>query len=226
MKSPGIPTLEKCIGYHFKDRGLAEQALTHRSYRHEKSSKSDNERLEFLGDAALDLAAGHYLYKLFPDAREGDLTKLRSRLTSQPALIEVASHLRIERFLLLGKGEKAGAISDSIRSDALEAVLGAIFLDGGLRSLERVFKKLFIPLLERTLAPSHSDNPKGCLQEFFQQKGTGTPSYRVVSEEGPPHARVFVVEVIMNGEVLGQGRGPSKRIAQSMAAELALSRLG
>lgn len=224
MRNPYRP-LEQRIGYSFRRKRRLAMALTHRSYRFENDdTEGDNQRLEFLGDAALGFATAAHLYEVFPDVPEGELTKLRSRVTSGKTLAEVAAECGLGEFLSLGKGEtqSGGRERPSNLADAMEAVLGAAYLDGGVRAVNRILRKLIVPRIEQ-LHPSHAhDNPKGHLQELSQARWQTTPRYRVIQEEGPSHGRRFTVEVSIQSRVVGRGTGTNKRSAQAEAARQAL----
>ncbi len=221
--------LERALGYRFRRRRWLEQALTHPSFAHEQGPPHpDNQRLEFLGDAALGLAAAAALYAMNPTANEGDLTKLRSLLSSTRALAERAQALDLGRHMRLGRGEDLGGgrARASILADTLEAVVGAAYMDGGMKAATRIFDRVFKPRLDEPgLSPRH-DNPKGELQEWTQRNGASPPRYQLAGEEGPPHQRVFTVRVIVGGETMGEGRGPTKRDAQVNAAREALRQIG
>jgi len=227
MKNPHS-MLEKEIGYKFRKRSLLVAALTHPSFRYEDPDvDSDNQRLEFLGDAALGLVSAAHMYASFPDVREGDLTRMRSRVTSRDALAVVGARLKLCSYLRLGKGEMqtGGHERPSTLADAVEAILGAAYLDGGLKAVEKIFRKSFPPLLQTTLGQPWIDNPKGMLQEYCQQKWKSGPRYQLLIEEGPPHQKSFTVNVAVNGEVLATGSGASKRQAEVMAARGAMEKL-
>lgn len=196
-------------------------ALTHRSFRFESEGvEMDNQRLEFLGDAILGMIAAVHLYRVLEESDEGVLTRLRSRLTSGKMLARIAESVELGAELDIGKGEErtGGRSRPSNLADALEAVLGAVYLDGGLKAAEKVFAKLFLPVLHEYRLDAWHDNPKGRLQEFSQQKWHVAPRYRVVRESGPSHKRSFVVDVVLNGAVAGRGEGTSKRAAEMNAA--------
>ncbi|HMP74963.1 MAG TPA: ribonuclease III [Kiritimatiellia bacterium] len=220
--------LESAIGYRFRKRKWLEQAITHPSYAHEQGPDTpDNQRLEFLGDAALGLVSADVLYETNPAAAEGELTKMRSLVSSTKALAETARAVNLGAYLKLGRGEDVGGgrIRPTILADALEAVIGAAYRDGGLRAVQRIFARLFeARLLESQRSPWH-ENPKGELQEWAQRKGCGTPRYAAVGEEGPPHQRVFTVEVRVADQPMGTGRGATKREAETNAAAHALEQL-
>lgn len=218
-------SLEKQLGYRFRRKDRLAEALTHRSYRYEHEGiERDNQRLEFLGDAALGLVTAAYLYDKYPDLQEGELTKYRSRITSSKPLAELAVACGLGEQLRLGKGESlsGGRERPSNLTDAMEAVLGAAYTDGGIRAVEKIFRKLLVPYIDQ-LHPSHEvDNPKGHLQELAQGRWKTTPRYRVVAEDGPCHGRKFKVEVSLMNRVVGEGTGRNKREAQMAAARAAL----
>jgi len=217
--------LEKVLGYRFRRRRNLEMALTHRSFRYEAAEVTvDNQRLEFLGDAVLGLVTGSHLYEEYEDFQEGDLTRIRSRLTNTKTLAEIAGRLGLGQYLHLGRGEEqtGGRDRPSTLSDALEAVLGGVYLDGGIKAVHKVFKKVFLPEVQLAVIDHHLDNPKGDLQELSQRRWKSSPRYRIVREEGPPHSKTFTVEVIVNGEVVGTGCGMNKRDAEMEAARQAL----
>lgn len=221
--------LEKSLGYSFRKKPLLMTALLHRSLRFERGGViEDNQRLEFLGDAALTLVTGDYLYKNFPKLREGDMTMLRSRLASGKALAQIGESIQLGDWLQLGRGEQksGGHRRPSNIADALEAVIGAAYLDGHMKAVTRIFEKLFLKLLEGVKsADSFEDNPKGRLQEVAQRRWRTNPCYRVVRQSGPAHRRVFYVHVQINEMVLGSGHGLSKRDAEQNAAGDALAKL-
>lgn len=217
--------LERALGYRFKRRELLETALTHRSYRYETSDvEMDNQRLEFLGDAALGLAAAAYLYARDPEASEGPLTAARSSMTNGKALAGVGRELDLGLYMRIGKGEEGsgGRTRDSNLADAVESVLGAAYLDGGMRAVGRIFDALFVPRIDHAPGVPEEHNPKGGLQEWVQRERRNGPEYRIVDQCGPAHAREYTVEVAVDGRVLGRGTGSSKRAAESRAAAHAL----
>ena len=221
--------LEKAIGYSFRKKSLMVTALLHRSLRFESGGEmEDNQRLEFLGDAALSLVAGDYLFRNFPELREGEMTMLRSRLTSGKALALIGQNIQLGDWLQLGKGEQksGGHRRPSNITDAFEAVIGAAYLDGGIRAVTRIFNKLFLSLMDGVeSAGQYEDNPKGRFQEIVQRKWRTNPHYRVVKQSGPAHSRTFFVQSEINGATVGSGRGSCKRDAEQNAAQDAINRM-
>ncbi len=214
--------LEKRIQYHFKKKALLETALTHPSSRYETpDTVADNQRLEFLGDAVLGLLAADVLMERNPEAAEGHLTKLKSAMTSGSALASAARTLGLGEHLRLGKGEAAsgGANRDSNLEDALEALLGAVWLDGGLKAARKFFERNIFQPLES--AEPVLENPKGMLQEYAQKKGYPIPDYKVLESSGPDHARRYCVEVTVSTYAY-RGEGNSRREAEKMAAQKAV----
>lgn len=227
MRNP-YRALEKKLGYRFRKKPLLHAALTHRSYRYEShETDTDNQRLEFLGDAALGLVTAAYLFTEHPHRQEGELTKMRSRITSSKPLAELGAQCDLGDYLRLGKGESrtGGHNRPSNLTDAFEAVLGAAFLDGGIRAVQKIFDHRIVPFL-RDMQPAYaSDNPKGDLQELAQRHWQTTPRYRVLAEAGPSHAREYTIEVELNDTVYGRGQGTNKRTAEMEAASEALERI-
>ncbi len=226
--------LELLLGYKFKNEDMLMDALTHRSFAYENSdlpNVEDNERLEFLGDAVIGLAISHFLWFKFPHYTEGELSRLRSALVNEKELARVAERWNLGEFIRLGKGEEqtGGRKKSSILAGAVEAVIGAIYLDGGWQAVLDVVEKQIIPLL-----PAFSlDDPireikwdyKTKLQEWMQAQFKKTPVYRLDREEGPDHDKVFYVSVLLDNEVLARGRGRSKKEAQQNAAQVAYVKL-
>ncbi|MCH1497482.1 MAG: ribonuclease III [Akkermansiaceae bacterium] len=185
----------------------------------------DNQRLEYLGDAVVELVISTYLYRRFPEFQEGVLTKLRASVVSKPALAAAARTIDLGSALFMSNGESGsgGRHRDSNLADALEAILGAIYLDSGLEAAKEVALQLLSNQLEILNPQKAQGNAKGQLQEILQQLNPEAPVYEVISEEGPPHDRTFVCEVTWKGKHLGQGSGPSKKSAEAQAAQAALN---
>lgn len=215
--------LQKRIGYTFRDENLLQQALTHSSYANEHGSNrmTCNERLEFLGDAVLELASSEYLFRHYPERPEGELTKLRASIVCESALADVAESLNLPASIRLGKGEEAtgGRERPSIVSDALEAVIGAIYLDGGFANAkEFVWHCIMDDIDKRKLFY----DSKTILQELVQEKNLGEVKYELLYTEGPDHARVFTSGVFIAGTQTGTGSGRNKKMAEQVAAYQAI----
>ena len=217
---------QKLIGYEFRDQKLLKQALTHSSYANEKHIKkqSDNERLEFLGDAVLELVSSEFLYLNYPELNEGDLTKLRASLVCEPTLANCTPQIQLGKFIRLGRGEDltGGRKRKSILSDALEAVIGAIYLDGGFTNAKEFILKFILTDIEHKKLFYDS---KTILQEWVQAKNGIELEYHLLEESGPDHAKNFTIEVIIGGEVMGTGSGHTKKAAEQEAAYHALLKL-
>ena len=217
-KQKELKKLEEKIGYEFKDKGLMVQALTHSSFSNEqKINKLKNyERLEFLGDAVLELLSSRFFYENYPNMSEGQMTRMRSSMVCEPALAFCARDLALGNFILLGKGEEAtgGRMRDSIISDVMEAVIGAIYLDGGIEKADEFVQKYIFSDLESKQLFYDS---KTILQEKVQKKGQDLV-YELVSESGPDHDKIFVVEAVIDGQVAGKGQGRDKKSAEQQAA--------
>ena len=217
--------LEERIGYKFRNPLLLAEALTHPSLGHETQKRHfDNQRLEFLGDAILQLVITEHLFGHFKDQPEGQLTKLRSRLVSRDALKSHAVAIELGQFLLMGRGEEAsgGRARISTLADAFEALIGAVYLDGGLEDA----RKFILAQAQQNLAQIAEEpvdiNPKGNLQELLQSISPKSPVYEVLSQTGPEHDKRFVVHAVWEGIVLGKGSGRSKKQAETAAAEEAM----
>ena len=220
-----MENLETKLGYSFRDRKLLENALTHSSYANEnKSPMGSNERLEFLGDSVLGMVTADFLFRRHPDLPEGDLTRIRAALVCEDSLAEVADRLDLGAYLRLGKGEAAGGGREriSIRADAVEAILAAVYLDGGLEEARGLISRL---ILNREEEKSVHRDYKTALQELVQREAGQVLTYRLVGESGPDHAKKFTVEVDLNGTVVGRGTGHSKKEAEQMAAKAAMEGL-
>jgi ribonuclease III len=220
-----VEPLEHRLDYHFRNQSLLRQALTHPSLGHEKQRyHDDNQRLEFLGDAVLQLVITEYLYAHFPREQEGRLTKLRARLVSRDALTAHAQALDLGRHLLMGRGEEAsgGRSRASTLADAFEAIVGAIYLDSAFVTAREFVLRQMRGALENVREAPVDINPKGQLQEILQSIAMRGPTYEVLSATGPEHSKTFVVEARWEGVVLGRGIGLSKQAAEIEAANNAL----
>lgn len=216
------------LGLNFSNLLLLNRALTHRSYLNEHpEALEDNERLEFLGDAVLDFLVGAWLYNRFPEMREGELTRLRSALVRTEQLADFASQMDFGRALRLGKGEgqAGGRNRNALLCAVFEAVVGALYLDGGLDSVREFIEPLLEPAAQQILIDHRDQDPKSLLQELIQAQGLNAPIYRTVSTSGPEHMKTFEVEVLINDQVYGRGTGLSKQSAAKAAANQALSTL-
>jgi ribonuclease-3 len=226
---PELSRLEEKLGYRFEDLRLLQLALLHRSFSFEQVRQlpADNERLEFLGDAVLDLAIGHALFRSYPEMREGEMTRLRALLVKESYLAEMAERLGLGEFLWLGKGEEAtgGREKPSILSSAYEAVLGALFLDGGYMEAAAFIDRHFQPGLGEQRRQLREADAKSRLQEILQESYSEAPGYVLESAEGPDHRKTFTVSVCFRGVVLARGSALSKKEAEQQAAAEALRRL-
>lgn len=221
-----LEKLEQIIGYTFRDKYLLNQALTHSSYANEKKlgKLGSNERLEFLGDAVLELISSDYLFAKFPQLPEGELTKKRASLVCEPSLAYCAREFGLPGFLLLGKGEDmtGGRNRDSIVSDATEALLGAIYLDGGFANAKEFVLRFILNDMEHKQLFYDS---KTILQEIVQEDGSQPVEYVLVKEEGPDHNKKFTVEALVNGASMGLGSGHTKKAAEQAAAYQAIRKM-
>ena len=222
-----IKDLETAIGYRFRNITLLQNALTHSSYANERwhNSLLSNERLEFLGDSVLGMLVAEYLYRSFPNRPEGELTRMRADMVCETTLAAAANRIGLGDHLLLGHGEEQGGgrSRDSILADAVESVIAACFLDGGLDAALN-FVRQFI-LVEVPVNKLHNVDYKTQLQELVQQKKNQVLSYVLVGESGPDHDKQFDVEVSLNGAIVGYGRGSSKKRAEQDAARAAIKKL-
>lgn len=224
-----LKELESRLGLRFNDYSLLTRAITHRSYLNENPDQSleDNERLEFLGDAVLDFIVGAYLYHRYPEMKEGELTMLRAALVRTETLANFAGELLLGENLRLGYGEaeSGGRERPAILCGAFEAIIGAIFLDKGLSEVETLVHSLIDPALEGILAEAAHRDAKSGFQIWAQGRYNITPRYKVVSAEGPDHAKIFTVVVMLDQEVWGEGSGRSKQNAAQAAAAAALEKV-
>lgn len=216
------------FGYLFSHSGLLVEALTHRSYIYSATNSArSNERLEFLGDSVLGLIVSEHLFRTHPDFAEGDLTKTKALLVNEITLSKVAIESKLNRFVLMSPEEEksGGRERNSIVSDAVEAVIGAIYVDGGLESARQFIRGAILSRSREILSDATQRNYKGELLELMQSKGQEPPYYEVVSEEGPDHEKIFTVVVRTNGEITGTGMGSSKKEAEQQAACLSLQKI-
>jgi ribonuclease III len=227
--APSLDSLQTALDYRFRDVRLLEEALTHKSYVNEQrpAAGSDNERLEFLGDAVLSLVVSEQLAVLLPRSPEGALSKHKARLVSESMLADVARRLKVGSCLRVGRGEELsrGREKDSLLADAVEAVIAAVHLDGGLESSRRVVAGLLREELAQVASQRHrpgENDYKTQVQEWCQRRFESLPSYAVVRESGPDHDKLFEVELSVNGTVVGRGTGRSKKEAEQSAARQAL----
>jgi ribonuclease III len=224
-----IRDLEKKINYHFNDKNLIIQALKHRSYLSISGEGriNSNERLELLGDSVLGLLVTDYLYKRYPDKEEGDLTMMKSLIVSRKILARMSTHLNLGHYILLNEAEEkaGGRKRPSIIADAFEAIIGAIYLDGGLEKATDFLNITLVFYIDKILKEEQNQNFKSILLEYSQGNCFGLPIYTVINEEGPDHNKIFTIEVKVNDQVLGLGTGNSKKRAEQIAAKNALKKL-
>ena len=222
-----IKDLENAIGYRFKNITLLQNALTHSSYANETwhDSLRSNERLEFLGDSILGMVVAEHLFRTFPERPEGELTRMRADMVCERALAKVANRLGLGDHLLLGHGEEQGGgrTRASILADAMESVIAACFLDGGMDAARKLIESFI--LCEVPVSKLSNADYKTALQERVQQKKDQIITYRLVGESGPDHDKSFQVEVLLNGQVVGAGIGSSKKRAEQDAARVALKQI-
>jgi ribonuclease III len=216
---------QTAIAIHFENEKLLKQAFTHSSYvnEHRKKPYEDNERLEFLGDAVLELTVSQFLFKKYPMMSEGELTKLRAAIVCEPSLVTLADELGFGKLILLGKGEEltGGRERPALLADVFEAFIGALYLDKGIETVISLLEKVVFPKVNAG-AFSHVMDYKSQLQELIQRDGIGIIEYRVLQEKGPAHNKEFVSRVSLNGEELGIGTGKSKKEAEQNAAQMAI----
>jgi len=219
-----LEDLEKKIGHVFKDKALLEKALTHSSYAYETQADKDNELLEFLGDSVVGLVAADFFYSAYPDLTEGELSKFKSTATSTLSLSELARGLKLDKAILLGRGEEksGGRKKKTILADVFEAVVGAVYIDGGFETAKAFISRL----LSSSFKPIHREffinNYKSALQEMFQKSDLPSPTYDTLTEKGPAHKKTFVVEVRLGDRSLAKAKGLSRKSAEQQAAQKAL----
>jgi ribonuclease-3 len=220
--------LESHIGIPFRKKNILKQAFTHSSYVNEKrlAKHKDNERLEFLGDAVLELTVSEYLFQNYAERPEGELTRFRASIVCESSLVRFAEELNFGSYVLLGKGEEltGGRSRPALLADVFEAFIGALYLDQGLEAVKQFLEKFMFPKISEESKLKFADF-KTQLQEFVQHDNLGPIDYRIVDEQGPSHDRQFVAEVYVNSEAMGQGAGKSKKEAEQQAAAEALRKL-
>lgn len=223
-----LSKLEKKIDIEFENKDLLKEALTHRSYINENPSWKlpHNERLEFLGDAVLELAVTENLFKEYPNSPEGELTSIRAALVNYQMLSQIARNMQLDDFILLSRGEakepKAGKAREVILANAFESLLGAIYLDRGYAKAEEFIKRNVLINLPEVMENQLYEDPKSLLQEIIQEKSKVTPNYKILSERGPDHAKIFRVGVYFDERLIAEGEGSSKQEAEIEAAKNAL----
>ena len=226
----GLKNFQRLLRYNFRNRNLLDQALTHRSYafEHPRERVTDNERMEFLGDAVLGLAISDYIYRRLPDYQEGEMTRVRSILVGRTTLENLARRIAIGTLLLLGKGEAAGGGADQPSNivGAYEAIIGAIYLDGGFKKADRFIESQFKDEIKKVFAGGAKKDYKSILQEYTLRKYKAPPRYSVIFEEGPEHKKYFEVAVSFGSMIRGKGEGKNKKSAQQDAAYEALLSAG
>ena len=224
-----LENLQENLGYRFRDESLLRGALYHSSYANEHRNENivSNERLEFLGDAVLGFVSAEFLYSRFPNAPEGELTRIRAALVREESLFEVAQALQLGECLMLGKGEESGGGRQrpSILADCTEAVFAAVYLDGGMDCARALIHRVLLSKGDITVAESRRRDYKTELQELVQRKPHQVLRYELVGQSGPDHAKVFTVAVLLNGEPIGEGSGHSKKEAEQASARAALEKL-
>ncbi|MBA9024903.1 MULTISPECIES: ribonuclease III [Bacillaceae] len=228
MKDSMFKQFQESTGFLFNDEKLLKQAFTHSSYvnEHRRKPYEDNERLEFLGDAVLELTVSKYLFNKYPMMSEGELTKLRAAIVCEPSLVSFANDISFGKLILLGKGEEmtGGRQRPALLADVFEAFIGALYLDQGLEKVVQFLEQVVFPKINEG-AFSHVMDYKSQLQELVQRDGIGVLEYQIMHEKGPAHNREFVSKVSLNNEELGIGSGKSKKEAEQRAAQIALSTL-
>lgn len=224
-----LEKLQENLGYRFRDESLLRGALYHSSYANEHRNENivSNERLEFLGDAVLGFVSAEFLFSRFPNAPEGELTRIRAALVREESLFEVAQELQLGECLMLGKGEESGGGRQrpSILADCTEAVFAAVYLDGGMECARDLIHRVLLSRGDIEVAESRRRDYKTELQELVQRKPHQALRYELVGQSGPDHAKVFTVAVLLNGEPIGEGSGHSKKEAEQSSARAALEKL-
>ena len=221
-----LRSLQRRMGVRFRDDRLMNMSLCHRSYTAEAGAAS-NERLEFLGDAVLGVVVSQWLYRRLDGRPEGDLARVKSVVVSEESLARIARQIAVDRYLLLGRGEErsGGRGKNALLADALEALIGACYLDSGLHAAERFVERVFAEEIENVIAGRHRQDYKTLLQEFSQKRFRAFPKYRVAERRGPDHDRVFSMDVVVDGRPYGPAQGKSKKQAEQRVARIAYTEL-
>ena len=222
-----VSELQQQIAFTYRDPHLLERALTHKSYANENRLSEHNERMEFLGDSVLSLVVSELLMNALPGASEGELSRIRAAVVSEPSLAAVARTIGLGEFLLVGRGEEqtGGRDKDSLLADSLEALVASLYLDGGMEPAGAFITRFFRDTIDRVRTAGGTADHKTELQELCQERLKILPEYRVVSETGPDHRKEFTVEISIRGEVCGRGTGRNKKEAEQRAAKEALEKL-
>jgi ribonuclease-3 len=219
-----LQLFERHAGIRFRELEFLNQAFSHRSFANELGeSTENNERLEFLGDSVLGLAVSEYLYELLPDQPEGELARIKSFVVSEASLSEIARNLRVDNYILIGRGEEysGGRSKKAILADCLEAIIGAYYLDSGFQSSRLFVRHMLIPEINKVLENRHAKDYKTLLQEYVQKRMKTYPKYKVVQKTGPDHDRTFWIEVHVGDRSFGAGKGKNKKEAEQEAARIA-----
>lgn len=224
MNNPNLGLLQESIGYTFANQELLQTALTHRSSLNDPTIKESYERLEFLGDAILEMLISSFLFEKYPDKMEGYLTAARSAIVRTESLSQIAKGFNLGSYIRMSKGEEStgGRNNDSTLEDVIESLIGAIYIDGGLESAKVFFEKFIIPKADTVVNENRLKDSKSLLQELVQAKGLSTPIYQIVKEIGPDHDKTFETSVVVDGNQVATGIGKSKQEAEQQAAQKAL----
>ena len=224
MHNPNLNELQDILGYQFKDQNILSTALTHRSKLNEAGTTQSYERLEFLGDAVLEMLISSYFFTKCPDKMEGYLTSARSATVRTESLAQIARQIKLGQFIFMSKGEEqtGGRNNSSTLEDVVESIIGALFSDGGIAAAEGFFERFVVPMALNVLSQDNLKDAKSNLQEKVQSHGLQSPIYQTVKETGPDHDKIFDVSVFINGKELATGTGKNKQEAEQQAAQKAL----
>lgn len=224
---PLLRSAQKSIGYKFKDERLLLEALTHKSFSNEHHLKYNNERLEYLGDSIIDFVIAYILFEKFPDSNEGLLSRLRAALVNEKELSNIARHIGLNKYIILGRGEQitAGCNKDSILSNAYEAVIAAIFLDSNIERVTKVIKKHFSHKIDNINSEEIIQDYKTTILIYCQERYRNLPTYELISQTGPEHESIFEARIVINGNEYGRGKGRTKKDAEQEAAKAAIHKI-